>query len=130
MTQKQKTKLKEEVWKLKGRTSTKFQPKLGKGVFTFEHPLAKEIGFTPDKFEGWLGLKDGYIYISFIISKQRGKGNLSKLFDKILSLGYGIKVPTPFASMEEICRKKGFRKIIEHDRRMGNVEVWVKEVGV
>ena len=70
-----------KVWKLKGRTSTKFEPKLGKGVFTFEHPLAK-------------------------------------------------KVPTPSVLMEHICRKKGFKKTIEHDRRMGNVEVWVKEVDV
>lgn len=101
--------------------------KMGKGVFSFDHPLAKKLGYTEDKFEGWLGLKDGYIYISFIVSKKPNQGNLSKLFDRILELGYGIKVPTPFARMKRICVKHGFKKTIEHSAKMGDVEVWVKE---
>jgi len=102
--------------------------KLGKGVFSFGHPLAEKIGFTEDKFYGWLGRKDGYIYISFIISKQPNKGQLSNLFDNILKLGYGIKVPTPFAKMKQICKTKGFKKTIEYSEKMGNVEIWKKEV--
>ena len=105
-----------------------FSMKQSKGIFSFGHPLAEKLGFTEDKFDGWLGKKDGYIYISFIISKAQGKGNLTKLFNNILSLGYGIKVPTPFERMKQICVKKGFRKSIEDDRYLGPVEVWVKEV--
>lgn len=98
-----------------------------KGVFGFEHPLAKKIGFTGDKFDGWLGKKNGYIYISFIISKKPNEGNLSKLFDKILKCGYGIKVPTPFAKMKAICEAKGFKRTMEFSEKMGEVEVWVKK---
>lgn len=75
--------------------------------------FAKELGFTSDRFEGWLGKKDGYIYISFIISLQSGKGHLSELFQNIQKKGYGIKVPTPFAHMRAIIKKKGFHKTVE-----------------
>ena len=92
-------------------------------------PLAKELGFTSDMFEGWLGKDDEYIYISFIESLQPGQGHLSELFDNILKLGYGIKVPTPFAHMKAIITKKGFRETTEPFAPEANImdpcEVWV-----
>jgi len=92
-------------------------------------PFAKELGFTSDRFAGWLGKKDGYIYISFIESLHPGKGHLSELFDNILKLGYGIKVPTPFARMRAIITKKGFKKTSEpfapEEGIMDKCEVWV-----
>ena len=94
-------------------------------------PFAKELGFTSDRFEGWLGQKDGYIYISFIESLQPGQGNLSELFDNILKLGYGVKVPTPFARMKAIITKKGFTQTEEPFAPemdvMDPCEVWVLE---
>ena len=78
-----------------------------------DDPFAKELGFTSDKFSGWLGKQDNYIYISFIESLQPGQGHLSELFENILKLGYGIKVPTPFAHMKAILKKKGFKQISE-----------------
>ncbi len=92
-------------------------------------PFAKEIGFTSDKFVGWLGENKGYIYISFIESLQPGKGHLSELFENILKQGYGIKVPTPFARMKAIIEKKGFRQTEEPFAPemdiMDPCEVWV-----
>ena len=91
--------------------------------------FGKKIGFTSDKFEGWLWKIGNYIYISFIVSKQPNQGNLSKLFDNILKLGYGIKVPTPIGKMKLILKKKGFKKTYEWDDLTKQyVEVWVKEV--
>jgi len=97
------------------------------GIIELDSKFGKQLGFTSDKFDGWLWKKGNYIYISFIESLQPGKGNLSKLFSNILKAGYGIKVPTPLGSMEAIVRKKGFRQIYEWSNTFGeNVEVWVR----
>lgn len=85
------------------------------GEIKIDSPLAKEFGFISNKFEGYLWKTGNDIYISFIISKQEGKGNLRKLFDTIIEKGYNIKVPTPFPRMEAICKKLGFKLIIEKD---------------
>jgi len=93
--------------------------------------FANELGFTRDKFMGYLWYKDNYVTISFIESLNPSKGNLSKLFDRIQELGYGIYVPTPFARMRSIIEKKGFKQTAVpfapeygiHDL----CEVWVKE---
>lgn len=90
--------------------------------------IAKELGFTSDKFSGYLWRKDNYIFISFIVSLLEGQGNLSNLFRTIQLKGFGIKVPTPFARMKAICISKGFKKTEEWFKEMGcPVEVWVKE---
>ena len=92
-------------------------------------PFAKELGFTSDRFEGWLGKADEYIYISFIESLQPGQGYLSELFNNILKRGYGIKVPTPSTKMKAIIKKKGFRETSEpfapEAYMMDPCEVWV-----
>jgi len=98
------------------------------GIIRLDTSRAREFGFTSDKFKGWLWKVDKYIYISFITSKQPGRGHLSKLFDAILSKGYGIKVPTPSALMRAILMKKGIMRRDEFDKRIKEVyEVWVKE---
>ncbi len=97
-------------------------------LIDLDTPFAKEIGFTSDRFMGWLGKDEGYIYISFIESLESGKGHLSELFDSILKQGYGIKVPTPFARMRAIITKKGFKKTEEWFKEADcAVEVWVLE---
>lgn len=89
--------------------------------------LGKKLGFISTKFDGWLWLIENYVYISMITSLNSGNGNLSKLFDKILEMGYGIKVPTPLGNMILIVNKKGFKKTFEYDSEMGcDCEVWVK----
>ncbi len=98
------------------------------GIIDLDTPLAEELGFTSDKFDGYLWKKGNYIVISFIISLQERQGNLKKLFSKIMDKGYGIKVPTPFARMQKICMDNGFRRTEELFKEadcMG--EMWVKE---
>jgi len=88
------------------------------------------FGFTGDKFMdgSYLWKMDDYIYISYIRSRERGKGNLSKLIKTILDRGYGVKVPTPFPVMEAILIKKGFVRTEEIALGCPEpVEVWVKE---
>jgi len=98
------------------------------GIIDLDTPRGKKFGFTSDKFDGWLWKAGNYIYISFIVSKQPGRGHLSQLFNAILSKGYGIKVPTPSALMQTILAKKGFARKDEFDERIEEVyEVWVKE---
>jgi len=99
------------------------------GLVEIDTLFAKELGFTSDKFasQSWLWLKDGYIYISMIESKNPGHGDFSELVNKILEKGYGVKVPTPFSMMQAILSRKGFKKAMEQDQDLGAVEVWIKE---
>lgn len=87
----------------------------------------KRFGFTKDLFEGYLFESGKDIYISFIISLREGKGNLRKLFDSILEEGYNVKVPTPFARMEMIIKKMGFKHTVEYVKEFGEyADVWIK----
>jgi len=90
---------------------------------------AKQLGFTSERFEGWLWKHGKYIYVSYIVSRQEGKGNLSRLFKRIQSFGFGIKVPIPFPKMEMILRSHGFKHTLEDfkEAKAPNVEVWVLE---
>ena len=98
------------------------------GIIDLDSEKGKDLGFTSDKFEGYLWKHGRYIYISFIISKQQGEGNLSQLFTNIESKGYGIKVPTPFARMTQILLTHGFTPTKEWFKQAGDyAEVWVKK---
>ncbi len=96
------------------------------GIVRLDSKQAKLLGFTSDKFEGWLWRKGNNIMISFIVSLKPGRGNLSKLFERIWAQGHLVKVPTPCARMRAILRKKGFKQTQEHDDILDLVEVWVK----
>lgn len=96
------------------------------GIVEPSTPRGKALGFTKEKFGGYLWIHGEYVWISAIISHDEGKGNLSKLFNSIFTKGYGIKVPTAFPRMEAIVRRKGFEKTIEIIEETGEkVEVWV-----
>lgn len=97
------------------------------GIIILDSDRAKELGFTSDKFGGWLWKKDDEIMISFIESHNQGKGNLKTLFDKIIEMGFSICVPTPFARMEMICNKYGMKKIIRQDDMFGPVECMIMQ---
>ena len=99
------------------------------GIINLDTDRGDEFGFTSNRFGecSYLFKTTPYIYISFIESRR--KGNFRKLAETILALGFGIKVPTPFAEMERILRKEGYRHTIEPfgDGYDDEVEVWVKE---
>ena len=99
--------------------------------FEVIHPgsvFGKKLKFTENKFSGYICLQDNTIWISAIMSVKPGKGNLTRLFNRILKLGYEIKVPQPFPKMEEIVKAKGFIKTTEYFEQAGeDIDVWVKE---
>lgn len=100
------------------------------GCIKLDSTIAKELGFTSDRFSGWLWKKNQYIIISFIESLHQGEGNLSKLFNKIISKGYGIKVPTPFPKMKAILINKGFKRTespFQPPHIMDLCEIWIRE---
>ena len=98
--------------------------------FDVIHPgsvFGTKLKFTENKFGGYLCLQDKTIWISAIISKNPGQHNLTHLFNRILKLGYEIKVPSPFPKMEEIVKAKGFVRTIEHWEETGeDIDVWCK----
>ena len=63
--------------------------------------------FHPE-FDGWVGEEDDGVWISYIESKDKGKGNFSKLLEELKAKYNWIKIPTPFGLMISICLKKGF----------------------
>lgn len=97
------------------------------GEIALGTPAAEYLGFAPDKFEGCLWHRDNRITISLIISKHPRQGNLSRLFSRILSLGYEVAVPTPSIRMRNIVEAKGFLQTWEwSDLFEEDVELWVK----
>jgi hypothetical protein len=76
-------------------------------------PKGKRFGFVKTKFRGYLSDDGDTIWISAIESIFKGRGDFSKLVKRIHSLGYRIKVPSPFPRMEDICIHLGFTKTTE-----------------
>jgi len=101
--------------------------------FTMYKPgsdIATKLGFTKDKFDGWIGYNDSQrrpvVIISFIMSKEPGKGNVSRFIHGLLDRNFEVQIPTPMDKMIIFVRKHGFRERIIKDRLMGPVEVWIK----
>jgi len=88
--------------------------------------LAQTLGFTSDKFSGWLWLKDRIVIISFIMSLHQGKGNFSSLLRAIKNNGYKAAIPTPLGKMQAILSRKGFKPYLVNDEEMGQVELWME----
>ena len=63
------------------------------GIITLDTDRAKVLGFTSDKYEGYLWKQGDAVIVSFIVSKQRG--NFRELVRRIHALGLTVKVPTP-----------------------------------
>ena len=92
--------------------------------------LGEKLGFTNDLFDGYLFIRGNEIYISAIISRKKGQGNLSKLFNKIEEEGYKIAVPGPMDHMKMILLKKGFLPTMEncHPKHgIDKIDVWRKQ---
>ena len=96
------------------------------GMITTDSDFGQQIGFTSDKFFGYLWKQGARIIISLIESRVEGRGDLSRLFDAIEAAGYRVAVPTPLGRMEGILRHKGFAPHLESGPEMGVVEIWEK----
>jgi len=100
---------------------------LPEGQIRLGSDAANALGFTKDKFTGYLWHDGNAIYISLIESLDQGKGHLKALFDRIFELGYAVKVPTPLPLMEAILKHEGFVHTMEFDPLVGdNCDVWCK----
>lgn len=73
--------------------------------------MSKIIEFSKDfhpEFEGWIAEEGKGVFISYIESKDKGKGNFSKFLEELKAKYDWIKIPTPFGLMKLICLGKGF----------------------
>lgn len=97
-------------------------------MIALDSPFGRGLGFTSDKFFGYLWLRDNAVYISLIESLHPGRGQFSALLDAIWQRGLAVKVPTPLGSMRSILDHKGFHQTWEPFDELGEAcEVWVKE---
>lgn len=100
-------------------------------------PVFKEKGVIDfpehfkNKFGGYLGEQDDGVFISFIRSKEKGKGNFSRLLRYLKGKYSWIKIPTPSNAMRNICLKKKFREVEEFFpepyNEMGTILLWRKD---
>jgi len=95
------------------------------GYIGLDSEAGKRFGFTSDKYGGWLWERDGAIYVSFIATRDEGRGDLSALFNAILAAGLTVKVPTPLGKMRNILERKEFT-LTHEPTELGDCEVWVK----
>jgi len=97
------------------------------GEIQTDHPLAVALGFTADRFDGYLWLAEkNSLYVSFVDAKHPGRGHFRAFIEKALTMGFTVKVPTPIGRMEGIVRRWGFEHIVEPSE-MGPCDVWVKK---
>lgn len=87
------------------------------GMIELDSEFAKTIGFTSDKFEGYLWYKDDIIIVSFIRSKKKGN---CKPFIEALREKYIIHIPTPSNIMKIIGKKLKLRLTTIYDSDFGD----------
>ncbi len=92
------------------------------GIIELGSPFAAKLGFTRDKFTGYLWKRGEMILISLITSNQPNKGHFSGLLNTIWSEGFDVGVPTPLGKMQSVLEKKGFQPYRDED-----CILWVKE---
>lgn len=97
-----------------------------KGKIDPDSPQGQRLGFTSDKFAGYLWGDGDRIWISAIMSLQPEQGNFSRLLQAIEALGYSIAVADPLPKMLYILQRKGFKPTVELIEGFGEIPVWVK----
>lgn len=71
--------------------------------------LANKLGFTIEKYSGYLWKAGNWIYISLIETRKEHQGYLRNLFDNIHSARYNIYIPCPNHRMTKIALQYGFK---------------------
>lgn len=75
--------------------------------------FCEQIGFTKAKFLGYL-YEDGEIcWLSLVVSKEPGQGNLSRVLKNLRELGMEVRVPTPSSDMEMILTANGYEMHVD-----------------
>ena len=88
--------------------------------------FGKSIGFTKDKFSGYLWHEGDRLLIDVIVSKYPRMGNFSRLIQAIEDRGLRVAVSNPLMSMQLILMAKGFIPHLEESFFGSKVEVWEK----
>ncbi|MFZ2446902.1 MAG: hypothetical protein WAW37_11145 [Syntrophobacteraceae bacterium] len=92
-----------------------------------DSPEAVALGYTSDKFQGYLGRKGKSVYIWQVRSRDPGKGNFSRLVQNMLASGLTVKIPTPIGKMRDFVRRGDFVPAHGFNPEGDEFEVWVKE---
>ena len=93
------------------------------GCINLDTERGKALGFTSDRFDGYLWKAGDTVVISFIVSLK--KGNFKQLVDTILSLGLSVQVPTPLGRMRDILERNGYTQSFKFCEEFGeDVELW------
>jgi hypothetical protein len=86
-------------------------------------------GFTKENFEegSYLWITGKKCTISFIESRNKGRGAFSSLIKSIEADGYQVEVPTPLGFMQQILTRWGFKPSREWAPELNeDVEVWTR----
>lgn len=101
-------------------------------MIQLDDEFAVGIGFTSDRFDGYLWKKGEVVIVSPIISLQPNRGHFSDLVRRIEAQGFRVHVPTPMPHMQAILTHWGYTP---HDEPFAPemddftpCEVWAKPV--
>ena len=92
-------------------------------------PEGDVMGFTESLFSGWVELfEDQRLYLHFIISRQKTRGNTQHLLARWIRDGYDVRIVKPRAIMQHIAKKFGFAPTQEYlpAHYDDEAEVWCK----
>lgn len=84
-------------------------------------PLAEMLGFTKKLFDGYIEITDKpngiqKISVRYVRSLNPGVGNVQRLIQKWIELGFELEVYLPNDTMQHICEKLGFKMSVVDDR--------------
>ena len=89
--------------------------------------FAKEIGFTSDKFSGYLWKRGNAILVSLIISREERRGNFLHLLNALKEKGCDIVVPNPSSRMALICDRFGMELIQQKVQKQKKMKCRLKK---
>ena len=85
-------------------------------LIAIDSPYAQALGFTSDKFIGYLDERPiNVMNIPLIESRQRFNGDLSRFLDVLSGYGYTVRVVNPSVTMRSVLRAKGFVRMWSDD---------------
>ncbi len=70
--------------------------------------FADSVGFTAERFDGYLWVTGNVCWLSLVVSRQPGLGHLSEVLRRLAVAGFEIRVPNPSDDMQAILVRKGF----------------------
>ena len=83
-------------------------------------PDGDALGFFESLYSGWLEIRENdRLYLHFIISRNKNKGNTQALLRQWLAQGYDVRVVMPRPVMQHILKKLQFVPSMETLPEMG-----------